>query len=112
MNYAVIMGNLVRDPELKHTSSGLAVANLTIAVNRRKKDGTDKVAFIDVTMWDKRAEAFAKFHKKGDKALVQGHLDMDSWTDKATGANRTKIKLVAENWEFVKGDTKTKESSF
>lgn len=104
MNQVTIMGNLVRDPEVRFTQSGLAICNATIAVNKKRKDKEDKVAFIDVTIWDKRGEAFAKFHKKGDQALVSGELEMDSWEDKNGGGKRTKLKVVAHSWEFVKRD--------
>ncbi len=109
-NYVSLIGNLVRDPDVRNTSSGLAVVNATIAVNRKKKDGTEQVSFIDITLWDKRGEAFAKFHTKGDKVFVTGRLEMDSWTDQASGANRTKLKVVVDNWEFVKSDSKANSS--
>jgi len=108
MNNVTLLGNLVRDPDVRYTASGLAVVNVTVADNRKKKDGTEVVSFIDCTLWDKRGEAFAKFHSKGDRVLFQGRLEMDQWQDKTTGQNRTKLKVVVDNWEFVKSDTPAK----
>ncbi len=62
MNHITLIGNLVRDPDLKYTQAGTAVVSATVAVNRRKKDGTDRVSFVDLTIWDKRGEAFANYH--------------------------------------------------
>lgn len=105
-NKVILMGNLVRDPEVRTTSSGLTVVNATIANNRKKKDGTEAVAFVDLTLWDKRGEAFAQYHSKGDKVFIEGRLDMDSWEDKNGGGKRTKLKVSVDNWEFVKSDSK------
>lgn len=112
LNSVVLMGNLVRDPEVKTTSTGLTVVNATIANNRKKKNGEDEVAFVDITIWEKRGEAFARFHKKGDKVLVQGELRMDQWQDSSTGQNRTKLKVTVNNWEFVKSDAQKTTGNF
>jgi len=111
MNRGYIIGNLVRDPESRTTSSGLVVVNATVADNRRKKDGSESVSFIDITLWDKRGEAFARNHKKGDKVFVEGRYEMDSWEDKNGGGRRTKLKMQVENWEFVKGDAPARTAS-
>jgi len=97
MNVVAIVGRLVRDPDLRSTSSGTPVANVSIAVNRSK----DEVIFVDVTIWDKQAEAFCKFHHKGDLAAINGRLTMDEWDDKQTGARRTKLKVTCESWSFA-----------
>ncbi len=96
MNVVAIVGRLVRDPDLRHTSSGTAVANVSLALNR----GDDTV-FVDVTIWDKQAESFCKFHNKGDMAAVNGRLSMDSWDDRQTGERRTKLKITCETWSFA-----------
>lgn len=103
------MGRLTRDVDVRYTQSGTAVGNFGIALNRKKPDGSDEVCFIDVAMWGKRAEAFAKFHGRGDLCLLSGRLTMDEWEDKQSGARRTKIKITAENWEFISGKTRTEE---
>src|SRR6185503_17667618 len=61
----------------------------------------DQPTFIDVTMFGKRGEAFARFHTKGKAAFLEGHLRMDTWDDKQTGQKRSKLYVVADGWEFV-----------
>ena len=81
-NKIILMGNLTRDPELRHTASGIAVCKIGLAVNRRTKDAAsgewkEEPMFVDVTLFDKRAEAFVKFHKKGTPAFFEGELRLD-----------------------------------
>lgn len=97
-NTGVIIGNLVRDPDLKFVpSSGLAVADFTIAVNRMKKDDVD---FIPVTAFGKTAEAIGNYTQKGSKVAVSYYLKMESWTNKE-GKNRSKLKCNATRVEFL-----------
>lgn len=104
-NKVILMGNLTRDPEVKYTQSGTAICSFSLALNERYKarDGewTERTSFIDCTIWDKRGEAFAKFHKKGSKAFVEGALKQESWEDKESGDKRSKIGVTVFNWEFV-----------
>ncbi|MEW6071321.1 MAG: single-stranded DNA-binding protein [Planctomycetota bacterium] len=104
-NKVILMGNLTRDPEVRFTQSGTALVKLGLAVNRRFQDGDgnwkDEPIFVDVTMWGKRGEAFARFHTKGKPAFVEGHLRMDNWEDRQSGQKRSKLYVVADNWEFV-----------
>ena len=107
-NKVVLMGNLTRDPELRYTQSNLAVCKVGLAVNRRVKDSQtdqwrEEATFVDVTIFGKRGEAFEKFHKKGASAFIDGELRFDQWEDKETGAKRSKLYVVANNWEFVGG---------
>lgn len=106
MNHCVFMGNLVREPELKHLPSGMAVLETGVAVNKTWKDKAtgekkEKVAFIDVTWWGRNAENVAKYFHKGDRILVEGELDQDSWTDKAMGAKRSKLKVQGSRFHFL-----------
>jgi single-strand DNA-binding protein len=104
MNIVVLHGNLGRDCEVKHTQSGTAICTNSIAVTRQFKQGEttkEKTTWVEFTIWGARGEAFAKFHGKGSKALLDGHLELDEWDDKATGQKRTKLKLVVDDWEFV-----------
>ena len=105
MNHVCIMGRLVRDPDLRYTSAGTAVANVSLALNRG-----DDVTYVDVTIWDKRAEAFAKFHSKGDMAAISGRLTQDTWEDKETGQKRSKMKVTCEDWSFTRSKTKAAEN--
>lgn len=105
-NRVILMGNLTRDPELRFTQSNMAVCKVGLAVNRRVKDANseqwrEEPTFVDVTIFGKRAEAFQKFHTKGSAAFFEGELRYDTWDDKETGAKRSKLYVVANNWEFV-----------
>jgi single-strand DNA-binding protein len=107
-NKVVLMGNLTRDPELRYTQSNLAVCKVGLAVNRRVKDSQtdqwrEEATFVDVTIFGKRGEAFEKFHKKGASAFIDGELRFDQWEDKESGQKRSKLYVVANNWEFVGG---------
>lgn len=117
MGYAktTILGNLVRDPETRHTQGGKSVTGFTLAVNRKLgNDGNgnprESVAFIDVSIWGPRGEAFAKYHRKGSLAFVAGDLVQDSWEDKQTGEKRSKLKVTAWEWEFVGGKSQGEPS--
>ncbi len=107
-NKVILMGNLTRDPELRYTQNNVAICKLGLAVNRRFKDGQtgewrEEPTFVDVTIFGKRGEAFEKYHRKGASAFLEGELRLDTWDDKNTGAKRSKLYVVAENWEFVGG---------
>lgn len=107
-NKVVLMGNLTRDPELRYTQSNLAVCKVGLAVNRRVKDSQtdqwrEEATFVDVTIFGKRGEAFEKYHKKGASAFIDGELRFDQWEDKESGQKRSKLYVVANNWEFVGG---------
>jgi single-strand DNA-binding protein len=104
-NKVILMGNLTRDPEVRFASSGTAIVKFGLAVNRRIQDAEgnwkEEPTFIDVTMFGKRGEAFARFHNKGKSAFLEGHLRFDTWDDKTSGQKRSKLYVVADNWEFV-----------
>lgn len=105
-NRVILMGNLTRDPEVRFTSSGMAVCNIGLAVNRRIKDQQteqwrEEPTFVDVTIFGKRGEAFAKFHTKGKPAFIEGELRYDTWEDKNGGGKRSKLYVVGNTWEFV-----------
>ena len=107
-NKVILMGNLTRDPEVKFTQNNMAICNIGLAVNRRFKDGQsgewrEEATFVDVTIFGKRGEAFAQHHSKGKPAFIEGSLRLDSWKDKESGANRSKLYVVGDNWEFVGG---------
>jgi single-strand DNA-binding protein len=102
------MGNLVRDPETKHTPQGKAVTEATIAVTEKwttdSGEKREKTAFVGLVIWGSRGEAFAKYHKKGDKALIEGKLVQETWEDKE-GKKREKTKVQVEQWHFLpRGD--------
>lgn len=105
-NRVILMGNLTRDPELKHTSGGQALAKFGIATNETYggKDGTEKkqrATFVDVVAWGKTGEIIAEHLRRGDPIFIEGRLDFSSWKDTATGQNRSKLEVVVQSFQFV-----------
>jgi len=103
---AFLVGNLARDPEVRFTSEGTAIVKAAVAVNRSyEKDGkkVEEVDFWDIDLFDKRGEAFAKYHKKGDKVIISGRMQQSKWTHKESGEPRSKPVLIVEEWEFASG---------
>lgn len=105
LNKIVLMGRLVRDPELRRTGGGTAVAALTLAVDRdyKSQSGEKETDFIDVVAWRSTAEFVNKYFTKGRMAVVEGRLQIRDWTDK-DGGKRRSAEVVAENVYF--GDSK------
>ena len=107
-NKVILMGNLTRDPEIRFTQNQMAICKVGLAVNRRFKDSQtdewrEEPTFVDVTIFGKRGEAFEKYHRKGASAFLEGELRLDTWEDKNSGQKRSKLYVVADNWEFVGG---------
>ncbi len=109
LNHIVLMGRLTRDPELRRTGSGIAVASFTIAVDRdfSGKDSEKETDFIDIVAWRQTGEFVSKYFTKGRMAVVSGRLQIRNWTDKE-GNKRKSAEVVADHVYF--GDSK-KESS-
>jgi len=111
-NKVFLMGNLTRDPELKRTSTDMAVAKIGIAVNRKYKDrdGNQKeeATYVDCEVWGKTAETMAKYLTKGRPVFLEGRLKLDQWQDK-DGNNRSKLLMVIENFQFI--DSRGNQSS-
>ena len=106
LNHIVIMGRLVRDPELRRTGTGIAVASFRVAVDRdfAPKDGGERKAdFIDCVAWRQTGEFISKYFTKGRMIVVEGRLEMRDWTDK-DGNKRTTAEIVVANAYF--GDSK------
>ena len=106
LNHITIMGRLTRDPELRRTGSGIAVASFTVAVDRdfSGRDGGEKETdFIDCVAWRQTGEFVSKYFTKGRMAVVSGRLQIRSWTDKDGNKRRT-AEVVADNVYF--GDSK------
>jgi len=107
MNKVFLCGNLTADPDYRNTASGLGVASLRLAVNRRGRfdretgQAQEETLFIDVTAWDKLADFSRNYLSKGRRIFVEGRLKMDQWQDKETGSNRSKITVVAERIQFA-----------
>mgnify|MGYP002765664963 CR=1 FL=1 len=104
INKASISGNLTRDPELRTTQSGTSVLSMGVAVNERVKRGDqweDRPSYVDATVWGARAEALAKFLRKGLHVAVSGRLRQDRWQDAKTGENRSRLGIVADEVDVM-----------
>lgn len=105
LNKVLLMGNLTRDPEVRYTPKGTAVAELGIAVNRiysgENGEKREETTFVDVTVWGRTAENVGEYLKKGRPVFIEGRLQLDSWEDKQSGQKRNKLKVVADNVQFL-----------
>lgn len=103
MNYskAFLGGRLTRDPELRHSQGGMAIASLSVAVNEKRAD-KETVSFIDCTAFAKTAENVHRFFKKGDPIFVEGRLKQDSW-EAQDGSRRSKLVVYVDRFEFLGG---------
>jgi single-strand DNA-binding protein len=104
-NKVILAGNLTRDPELRYTPKGTAVAEIGIAVNRTWRDESgasqEEVTFVDVAAYGKQAEVIGQYLKKGRPILIEGRLKLDQWDDKQTGQKRSKLRVVLEGFQFL-----------
>jgi single-strand DNA-binding protein len=104
LNRVFLIGNLTRDPQLRYTPSGTAVADLGIAVNRNwtGQDGQkhEEVTFVDVTLWARLAELASEYLSKGRPVFIEGRLQLDQWQDKE-GQKRQRLRVVGERMQFL-----------
>lgn len=107
VNHVIIIGRLTRDCEVKYTSGGMAIANLSLAVNRRVKKGeqwTDEVSFFECTLFGKTAEGLKPYLLKGKQIAVEGELRQDRWEQ--DGQSRSKVVINASNVQLLGGNDK------
>lgn len=104
-NKVILAGNLTRDPELRYTPKGTAVAKIGLAINRSWKTETgeqkEEVTFVDVDAFGKTAETIGQYFKKGRPILIEGRLRYETWEDKQTNQKRSKLGVVMENFQFM-----------
>lgn len=104
-NRVILAGNLTRDPELRYTPKGTAVAQVGLAVNRQWKndagEAKEEVTFVDVEAFGRQAEVIGQYLKKGRPILIEGRLKYDTWEDKQTNQKRSKLKVVLESFQFL-----------
>jgi single-strand DNA-binding protein len=104
-NKVILVGNLTRDPELRYTPKGTAIAKIGMAVNRVWTSETgekkEEVTFVDVDVFGRTAENVAQYLRKGSPLLVEGRLRLDTWEDKQTNQKRSKLGVVAELIQFL-----------
>jgi len=105
LNRVLLIGNLTRDPEIRYTPKGTAVAEIGLAVNRiySGEDGEKKeeTTFVDVTLWARQAEVAGQYLKKGRPVFIEGRLQLDTWDDKQTGQKRSRLRVVSENLQLL-----------
>lgn len=107
INRVVLVGNLTRDPELRHTPSGTAVCSLRLAVNSRRKDAAtgewgEKPNYFDITVWGNQGESCAQYLSKGRPVAVDGRLDWREYEAK-DGSKRQAIEIIADSVQFLGG---------
>jgi single-strand DNA-binding protein len=104
-NKVFLMGNLTRDPEVRYTPKGTAIATIGLAVNRvwttESGEKKEEVTFVDVDVWGRQAETIGQYMSKGRPIFIEGRLKLDSWDDKETGQKRNKMKVVCESFQFL-----------
>lgn len=104
-NKVILAGNLTRDPELRYTPKGTAIARIGMAINRTWKSETgeskEEVTFVDADAFGRTAEVIAQYLKKGRPILVEGRLKLDQWEDKNTKQKVSKLRVVVEGFQFL-----------
>ena len=104
-NKVILVGNLTRDPELRYTPKGTAIAKIGLAVNRvwtnEAGEKKEEVTFVDVDVFGRTAENVGQYMRKGRPILVEGRLRLDQWDDKQTGQKKSKLGVVAETVQFL-----------
>ena len=105
-NKVILMGNLTRDIELRHTQGGMAIAKFGMAVNRRSstKDGEQResTCFVDMTAFGKSAELLNQYVRKGSPLFIEGRLEFSTW-ESQDGGKRSKLEVIVENFQFMGG---------
>lgn len=109
-NKVILLGNLTRDPEYQVTQNGTQVTKLGLAVNE-KWGGEDKTVFVDITAFGNTAEKISQYFMKGNKILIDGKLNLDTWQDRDTGANRSKLSVIANSFSFVESKQDAEQSA-
>jgi single-strand DNA-binding protein len=114
VNKVVILGNLGKDPEVKYTNSGTAVAKLTVATEERSKDKsgewTEKTEWHNVVLWARLAEIAGEYLKKGSKVYIEGRLQTRSWDDKQTGQKKYMTEIIGQELVLLGGDARKTDS--
>ena len=110
-NKVILAGNLTRDPELRYTPKGTAIAKIGLAINRRwtNEAGEQKedVTFVDVDAFGRQAETIGQYLKKGRPILIEGRLKLDQWDDKQTGQKKSRLGVVLETFQFLDSGNRT-----
>src|SRR5438552_17786766 len=109
-NKVILAGNLTRDPEVRYTPKGMAIAKFGMAINRSWKNEAgetkEEVTFVDIDAFGRQAEVISQYLKKGSPILMEGRLRLDQWDDKQTGQKRSRLGVVVEGFQFLGGGAK------
>lgn len=105
-NRVILVGNLTRDPEVKYTTGGTAIAEIGLAVNRtwfdqKSNEKKEETTFINVTLFGRQAEVAGEYLAKGRPVLIEGRLQLDSWDDKTSGQKKTKLVVIGEHMQML-----------
>jgi single-strand DNA-binding protein len=104
-NKVILAGNLTRDPELRYTPKGMAIAKIGLAINRKwsteSGEQKEEVTFVDVDAFGRQAETIGQYLKKGRPILIEGRLRLDQWDDKQTGQKKSRLGVVLETFQFL-----------
>ncbi|QDT66234.1 single-stranded DNA-binding protein [Calycomorphotria hydatis] len=108
LNKVMLIGNLTRDPQVRYTPSGTAVAELGLAVSRQWYDKQanekkEETTFVDITLWGRQAEVAGEYLAKGRSVYIEGRLQLDQWEDRESGQKRSKLKVVGEMMQMLGG---------
>jgi single-strand DNA-binding protein len=105
LNKVMLIGNLTRDPEIKYTPKGQAIAELGLAINRRytteSGEKREETTFVDVTLWGRLAEIAKEYLAKGRPVYIEGRLTLDTWDDKQTGQKRSKMRVTGDQMQLL-----------
>lgn len=105
VNKVMLIGNLTRDPEVRYTPKGSAVADIGLAINRyftmENGEKREETTFVDVVLWGRQAELAQQYLSKGRPVFIEGRLQLDTWDDKTTGQKRSKLRVVGEVMQFL-----------
>ncbi|HAV61089.1 MAG TPA: single-stranded DNA-binding protein [Verrucomicrobiales bacterium] len=104
-NKVILIGNLTRDPELRYSAKGTAIAKIGVAVNRRWRNEAgewqEETTFVDVDAFGRQAETIGQYLKKGRPIMIEGRLRLDQWEDKNSGQKRSRLGVVLETFQFM-----------
>ena len=103
-NKVILLGNLTRDVEMRHTQSGMALAKFGMAVNRKVKD-KESTCFVDLTAFGKQAELLNQYVRKGSPLFIDGRLEYSTW-ESQDGGKRSKLEVIVENFQFMGGGSR------
>lgn len=104
INRVFLAGNLTRDPQVRFLANEKAVAEFGLAINRKFKQGSEtkeETTFVDIEVWGHTAELCAQYLTKGRGCFIEGRLKLDQWEDKKDGSKRSKLRVVADNVQFI-----------